>query len=274
MPRIKKKYNFTNGREIWRLIPTKSSRLVIEERDLKNKEAFYNCVDIDSGKKLFSNFQLDEKFWTGIEAVENDVILFHKFIKPDMPIHKGLIAFDITSQRILWQNDEFNFLYSTREKIFCYRQSFESRNYFTINVRTGQLLDDLGEDHKLVNQLKNNLVKQTENNYSFPESFSEHSEIGEAVSSMLKQVRTDYVVVGKIDFMIYNSALLFNFHEAAGENLLNNKFIAIDISSGKNIFEEVLNKKIKSLIPDSFFMIGDVLFLLKNKNEVIVCSVL
>ncbi len=273
MPLIKKKYNFTNGREIWRLIPTKSSKLVIEERDLKNKEAFYNCVDIDSGKKLFSNFQLDEKFWTGIEAIENDVILFHKFIKPDMPLHKGLTAFDINSKKILWQNDDFNFLYSTREKVFCYRQNFDGRNYFTVNIKTGQFLDDLGEDHKLINQLKNNLVMQIENNYSFPESFSEHSEIDEDVSAMLKQVRTDYVVIGKIDYMIFNSILMFNFHEASDENQLNNKFIAIDIYSGKKIFEEVLNKKISALIPDSFFMIGGILFLLKNKNEVIVCSV-
>lgn len=273
MPRIKKKYNFTNGREIWRLIPTKSSKIVIEERDLKNKEAFYNCVEIDTGKKIFSNFQLDEKFWTGIEAVENDVILFHKFLKPDMPVHKGIIAFDIGSKKILWENDEFNFLYSTHEKIFCYKQSFEGRNYFTVNIKTGQFLDDLGEDHKLVNQLKNNLSRQTENNYLFPESFSELSEVDDDVKSFLQQVRTDYVVIGKIDFMIYNSVLMCNFHEAADENLLNNKFITIDINSGKNIFEEVLNKKIKALIPDSFFMIDDTLFLLKNKNEVIVCSV-
>ncbi len=95
MASIKKNYSFSNKREIWRLIPSQSGYLVIEERNMKSKEVFFNCLKLDDGKIYFKNFQLDEKFWIGIEAVSKNIIFFHKFRKPDMPGHKGIYAFDI-----------------------------------------------------------------------------------------------------------------------------------------------------------------------------------
>jgi hypothetical protein len=274
MARIKKKYNFTNSREIWRLIPTTTGKLIIEERDLTRKEAFYNCIEIDSGKKIFSDFQLEEKYWTCIESVEEDIILFHKYIKPDMPMHKGIIAFDIASQKIIWSNDDYNFLFAGEQKIYCYKPLFEGRNYYSVGLNSGEIIEDLGSDHKSINLLKEKLSNNNANEvYLFPESFSQTPDLNPKAEGILKRIRSEYVLVGKIDYILFNSILLMNFHEAAGDNLLNNRFKVIDIESGKNIFEETLNKKITAFIPDSFFMINDKLLLLKDKNEVIVCSI-
>ena len=44
--KIKKKYSFKNKRQIWRLLPTTTDKLVIEDRDTQNKEVFFNCIDI------------------------------------------------------------------------------------------------------------------------------------------------------------------------------------------------------------------------------------
>lgn len=274
MAKIKKKYSFTNGREIWRLIPSQSDKLIIEERDLVKKEAFYNCVEIDTGKKIFSDFQLDEKFWSGIEAVEDDIIFFHKYIKPDMPMHKGVIAVDTHSQKIRWMNDDYNFLFSGDGIIYCYKPLFDGRNYFTVDMNSGEILENLGSDHRLINSLKEKFDKSAiSSSYSFPETYSQNSLIDSKTERILKGLRNGYVVVGKVDYLVINSLLLFSFHEADGNNQLKNKFMAVDIESGKNIFQETLNKGIRSFIPDSFFLIRNVLFLLKNKNEVIVCSI-
>jgi hypothetical protein len=47
-----------------------------------------------------------------------------------------------------------------------------------------------------------------------------------------------------------------------------NKFIAIDLYTGKKLLTEVLNKEAKSLFTDSFFVYKDFLFLLIEKNEI------
>ena len=55
---IRKVYTFSNDRQIWRLLPTESDKLVIEERNPETKEVFFNCLDINSGKKYFLIFNL------------------------------------------------------------------------------------------------------------------------------------------------------------------------------------------------------------------------
>ena len=101
--KIKKKYSFTNKRQIFKVLPTDSGKIVIEERDIEKKQAYFNCLRIDSGKKIFKSLQLDEKFWIGIDTIHKDIIYFHKFVKPDLPQHNGIIAFDINSEKTIWE---------------------------------------------------------------------------------------------------------------------------------------------------------------------------
>jgi hypothetical protein len=102
-------YSFTNNRQIWRLIPA-GEYLIIEERHPANKEVFFSCINPNDGTAIFRNYQTEEKFWIGVEAVHNDVIYFHKFSKPDMPGHKEIIAFDLHTRKILWSTSEYSFL--------------------------------------------------------------------------------------------------------------------------------------------------------------------
>ncbi|MCZ7614113.1 MAG: DUF4905 domain-containing protein [Ignavibacteriaceae bacterium] len=97
--KLKKKYRFDNKRQIWRIIPTNSGKLIIEERESEQKQVYFHCIELTSGKKILQDFQLDDKFWVGIESVKDDYIYFHKFAKPDMPKHKGIFAFDIKTKK-------------------------------------------------------------------------------------------------------------------------------------------------------------------------------
>ena len=130
--KIKKKFTHDNKRPIWRILPTETGKLIIEERGKDNKQVYFNCINIENGKKVFKNFQLEEKFWIGIEAVYNDVIYFHKFIKPDMPQHIGIIAVDLDNKKTLWEDLNNSFLFILNEKVYCYRQMFEGRKYFSL----------------------------------------------------------------------------------------------------------------------------------------------
>ena len=135
--KIKKEYTFTNNRIIWRLLPTQMKKLVIEERNTEKKEAYFNCLDIRSGKKIFADLQLDEKFWVGIESIYKDIIFFHKFAKPDMPGHQGIFAFDIISQNIIWKNEDLTFLFNIGNSVYAYSQRFEGKIFYKLDFQTG-----------------------------------------------------------------------------------------------------------------------------------------
>jgi len=103
--KLKKNYRFDNKRQIWRIIPTDDGKLVIEERETENKLAYFHCLELESGKKILSNFQPEDKFWVGVEAVLGDIIFFHKFAKPDMPKHRGIFAFDLMNREFIWKDN-------------------------------------------------------------------------------------------------------------------------------------------------------------------------
>ncbi len=274
MKKINRLYTYTRDRQIWRLLPTETGKLVIEERDMNSREAFYNCIQIDSGKSIFKDFQLEEKHWSGIEFIHDDIIYFHKFASRDMPDHKGIIAFDIRTQKIIWQTDNYIFDFVKDNKIFCYNNNFEGRSYFALDCITGKLLETPGDNSSGINNLREEYFEQ--NNYGgylFPEPFNEGDSSFPPINQIVDSLRAEHSIIGKIDYIPFNEIVLLNFHESLEDGGLRNTFKAIDIHNKKSILEMILNAHSKTFIPDSFFIKDIFLFLLIEKTKLDVCSI-
>ncbi len=273
--KIKKLYKYTNKRRIWRLIPTASNKLVIEERDGDTKEVFFECIDIPSGKKIFHALQIEEKYWLGIETIYNDVIFFHRYANREMPVHNGIIALDINTQKILWQNNDYVFLFIWENKIYCYKSAFEGRKYFTVDIYSGEFIEDLGEDSESINLLREKSFDSIDySSYLFPEPFEAGTDEDSPLHSLITKFKEDHLITGKPDFIKYGDLALFNAHAILSDGFLRNTFWGIDILTKKIIFEEELNSKTKTFIPDSFFTKDNFLFLLKEKNILSVCLII
>ncbi|HRN25074.1 MAG: DUF4905 domain-containing protein [Ignavibacteriaceae bacterium] len=273
--KLKKQYKHDNKKQIWRILPTANQKLVIEERDASTKEVFFNCLEIESGKKIFKNFQLDEKNWIGIESIFNDIIFFHAYGKPDMPAHKSIIAFDIKSQTILWQNDSYVFSFVFEDKVYCYQQRFESRVFFALDYLTGNVIEDFGSDVTIVNELKEKSEKEFyEQNYFFPEYFNRNSSVENEWQKYLSNALTENVIKGEISYLRFKDFLLFNYHEVSKSNTLNNIFTVVDLSKNKIILKEILDKSLSSLMPESFFVKDKFLFLIVDKTKVLIYKIM
>ena len=273
--KIKKKYRIDNRRQIWRIIPFDVDKLIIEEREPEKKQVYFHCLDLDSGKKILSNFQLDDKFWVGIEAVKDDVIYFHKFAKPDMPKHKGIFAFNINEKEFIWKNSDLIFLFLFDDKLYAYKDKFEGRNYFSINPANGEIIDDLGGNYELVNSLRNlSFQSNSDNCLLFPEPFDSTTGENNQVAEFVSSLRNHFVISGKIEYILKNQLLMMSFHEANSKGSLNNLFRAVDLSTGKYILEEVINKETSLFLTDSFFVKDDWLFLLFGKSRLEVYKII
>ena len=273
--KLKKKYRIDNRRRIWRIIPTDTGKLIIEERHLEEKQVYFHCFDLDSGKKILSNLQLEDKFWVGIESVKDDIIFFHKFAKPDMPKHRGIFAFNVYEKEFIWQNTDLIFLFLFDEKLYACKDKFEGRNYFSINPANGEILEELGENYELINNLRDESIKEEENKgYLFPEVFETDSVTDDLANEFIKALRNDFVISGKIEFILKNQLLMMSFHEANSKGTLNNLFKAVDLSKGKYILEEVINKETGLFLTDSFFVKDDLLFLLFGKTRLEVYKII
>ncbi len=273
--KIKKKYTHDSKRPIWRILPTEKDKIIIEEREKENKQVYFTCLNIESGKKILKNFQLEEKFWIGIETIYNDVIYFHKFVKPDLPQHIGIIAMDLNKQKILWENFNYSFLFIWKEKVYCFQQMFEGRKYFSLDYESGELLEDFGEDVGKINEVKKELDESDAYaGYLFPIAYNSNITVAANFKEVFQKLRNDFTFSGNIEFVQKNNLLLFNFHIVNPNGSLSNKFKVLDLSSGKYIFEETLIKETNTFAPDSFFIKDDLLFLLFGKNRLSVYSII
>ncbi|MDP2363055.1 MAG: DUF4905 domain-containing protein, partial [Ignavibacteria bacterium] len=253
---------------------TTNKKLVIEEREIKTKEVFFSCLEIESGKKIFKDFQLDEKNWIGIESIHNDTIFFHTYGKPDMPTHKSIIAFDILSKSVIWQNDNYVFSFVYNDKVYCYQQRFESRVFFALDYLNGKVIDDFGSDVSVINQLKEKVDEDFwQQNYLFPENFNRNNSAIELHQKYLKQILTNNVIKGEVSYLKIRDLLLFNFHEISKTNIINNMFTAVDITKNKILLEETLDKNLVNLMPESFFVKDNFLFLIVDKTKVFVYQI-
>lgn len=269
--KIRKEYSYTNRRQIWRLLPS-GNNLIIEDRHIADKEVFFNCLDIESGKAIFQNLQFEEKFWIGIEDVYDDIILFHKYARPDMPGHKEMFAYDIKDRGILWRNDDFQFLFFYDNKLYCFREFFEGRKYYTLDYRTGEMIEELDMSEESVQLLKDKAMDEKDySNYFFPEIYEASNPL---IDGIIKKLKENYVIAGRIEYVVMGQLLLLlTFHEVQKDGSLNNIFKAIDINKEKTIFEDVLDSKINKFIPDAFFVKDNYLFMIKDKEKLVVGSI-
>lgn len=262
---IKKRYGFNDGKNIWRILITDTDKIVLETRETESKEVFYNCLDFNSGEIIFEGMQLDEKYWIGIETIKNDVIFFHKFASPDMPGHKQLIAYSINERKVIWESDEYVFLFYYKDKIYGYRDVFEGRKFYSVNPQTGEFIEDLGADAQSVNALRE-LAREEEDYSDYLFTYKAY-ESPEAESIIYKHVSPD-AVSGEPEFIDYGEYLLFNFHEKLPESKkLKNEFKAVEKSSGEEVFSLTLNAEANHYAPDSFFIYKNKLITVIEKND-------
>ncbi len=269
--KIKKYYSIDFKNQIWRLLISGEDKLVIESRNPETKEAYFHCLDINNKKFLFKDFQLGEKYYIGIETIYKEIIYYHIFPKPDLPNHKKIIAFDINSQKILWINHELSFLFAYNDKIYAFQQGYDERYYFALNYLTGNLIEDFGNNHSLINSLRKEYDGQIDlTNYIFPQVFTND---GSYLSKFISEYFSSIDVIGNIEYGLYKTLLLLSFHTKNSYKNLKNNFIAVNLENKKSIIFETLNVNTKSFLSDSFFMYKNFLILLKEKNGLIIYKV-
>lgn len=267
--KIKKHFSYKSKYQIWRLLISDTDKLVIELRDVNKKEVFFSCYDLQKGKKIFDNFQIDEKYWIGIETLYKDMIIFHKYDKPDMPGHKQIIGFDITTQTVKWTDSDHSFLFAYNDRIYCYQENYESRNFYSLNYLTGLIEEDLDGDFEKINYLQSEFNSEYGEKFLFTEKW-EPEKSDPAVKKIITNEVDNLEIVGDVEYTSFNNLLLFSFHSKIFSGSLVNKFVVYDLSRQKTVLSEILNANTNAFIPDSFFLYKNFLLLLKEKNGVIV----
>jgi hypothetical protein len=265
--KLKKSFSFSDKKQIWRLLIDNNDKLFIETRDIEKKEVFFHCFDLVKGKKIIKNFQMEEKYWIGIETIKDNIILFHKFIKTDMPEHKQIIAVDIIERKTIWQNLDYSFLTILENKIYAFKQLFEGREFFALDFSTGEVIEELGRDVNVMNEIVNKARDEEDfSEYKYPETLTDF--LDDNSKSIIKKETDGLDIIGDIEVLKIKDLLMFNYHSKVEGNWINNNFAAYRFDKNKKLISATINKNLNAYVPDSFFIYKNLVILLKNKNEI------
>jgi hypothetical protein len=256
--RLSPEWTFSARSTIWRMVLAEQGTLVGECRNPETKVASFFGLDLSTGKVLWRDLHLDEQWWVGIEAVQKNVVLFHSFATPDMPQHKGIRAFDAASGLQLWRNDDVAYWFGHQSLVIAYRDLFEKRIGYEIDLRSGVILKthdtSLEELHELRRQVTE---EQSFPEIALPEVFVEE-EADPVLASLVRKETKGKTLSGRVEFLLQNDRFLFNFHvltrDSADSQKLENHMVAYCLPEKKCIFADVIGRNLAGYVPDSFFV--------------------
>ena len=263
-------WTFSADSIIWRMVLADHDTLVGECRDPDQKVASFFCLDLSTGKVLWKDLRLDEQWWAGIEAVQKNVILLHAFAKPDMPEHKGIRAFDVTSGVQLWRNDDAAYWFAHGDRVIAYRDFFERRVGYEIDLQSGVLLKTYDGSLEQLHQLRRQAsVEQSVPEVTLPEVFVEEKADPTLVVLVRKETKGKEIA-GSVEYVRQNDILLFNYHVQSRHGTLDpkleNNLVAYRLPNGRRIFADVIGRDLTGYVPDSFFIRGPFVLFIKDQR--------
>ena len=263
-------WTFTASGMIWRMLLAEPERIVGECRDPERKVASFFCIDLSLGKPLWKDLVLDEPWWVGIETIQDDVVLLHTFSQPDMPQHRGIRALDSASGVELWRNDDVSYWFGNRDRVIAYRDFFEKRVGYEMDLRSGALLKTHDTSLNDLQELRRLNEHQHLPEALLPEIFTEEGATPPLADIIRKETKGKKLA-GKVEYITQRDFFLFNYHVQQGDSTgesrkLENNFIVYDLSSGKRIFAKVIARDVTGYVPDSFFLKGPLAIFIQDQK--------
>jgi len=249
---------------IWRVVPTEFEQLVGEQRDIEKKEVSFFCVGQRTGEVAWENKTYGEQWWMGIEAVHKDILLLHRFATPDMPQHKGITAVDLSTGKQLWSHGDLKFATVQNATVVASKDSFEGSKLVEVHYRTGEPVHSVNEVDAMAGMPGKTGAMNPENEMRFPipeetpsDSVQQHCETREKV--------------GPVEVLETNELVIFNYHRhAPGRDRdhmrVDNILRVLEKESGSVIYADTLNTGAPGIVPDSFFVLRDTLYYVKDRN--------
>jgi hypothetical protein len=274
--RIKPEWVFNQNGNLWRFVFGGKEFIAGETRDLEEKKLYLFTFDVQTGKEFLKNFLFEDgNYWISIEGATTEILYLHRFEKPELPYHKNIIAIDIRTGNRLWENEDYQYYFSTEDKLFGIKQKFEKAELVEIDVTDGRVIREISEEEYaeiLEMKRKSDDDLYTEF-YNYPKSVSQHPPDEIAGEIICKTVTN---AEGEIEYIIKDGKLFFNYYKPADidtrditRKYYKNIFCIYDVLSGEKQYEDILNERSSFNVPDNFFCKDNFLYYLREKKDIV-----
>ncbi|HTX19720.1 MAG TPA: DUF4905 domain-containing protein [Bacteroidota bacterium] len=267
---LKPAWTYSAAGILWRIVFSRSNFILGEDRDTEKKEVSFFCLNASNGDVLWKEKTFGEKWWIGIEGVFHDKVFLHGFKKPDMPEHGKIIAIDLGTGKEIWRNTEYAFLYAAENRVVAYRDLFERRLYYELDIATGEFIEEFNDPPYDLYERKEQ--SHGRNDFLFPRSLT----LEEADYPIMKPIFERHgggeTIRGNVEYVRTAGCAVFNYHALKdrmtgkeGEDL-QNRLCVVEESGGRQLFEDLINVSTPAPVPDSFFVGDGIVYYVKERR--------
>jgi len=231
---------------IWRIeIDETTSTLCLEVRNTEDKQVSFASINLTNGITNFKELTTPERWLTGMEAVYNGVLLLHHYQSEKSPVHKAIVAIDVTTGNTLWSNYTYAFDSLTVNGPIVYNIQVQPKKLLLADVKTGTALRSF--EHLIDSEILNNIIApQLLPNSALPQQLKiePHGNI--------------------IHYLEYNKLIIVSLH-TFNVGLLQQHIYILD--GADVVYEDILNTDIQKLQPEAFIVHKNCLIYIKNRSE-------
>lgn len=155
------------------------------------------------------------------------------------------------------------------------KQKFQSTEISEIDIKNGKSDKIFSEDeYPALLDLKRKSDHDLYNEYNdYPRSFNQFP----PDSKLYDIIKTEiYGCEGETEYLIKGNNLLFNYYKESNLNIKDisrkyytNTFCIYDITSGKKIYTDILNRQSGYNVPDNFFSRNEFIYYLREKKDLV-----
>ncbi len=244
--------------------------LVGEDRNVDSKSVTFFCVEQQSGKVLWKDVSLNEKWWVGIENIHKNILLIHGYATPDMPDHKKIYAFDIKTGKQLWMNEDITFLFSYKGSIYTSKDTYENKLYSEMNPSDGGYIRKIDPDE--INSIARRASEEDVDRRIFPKSFSNQSQMSSEFDNIARQTMSSKKNIEMIEYIETPDYYIFTYYEPLDvvqqPSGYRQDIVVLERRKKNVIYRECMNSNTKALYPETYFSIGDYLYYIQERKKI------
>jgi hypothetical protein len=263
---VKPAWTFAANGILWRLLPAGDHFFVGEDRDKESKSVSFFCIDCTTGAVQWKDVRQGEQWWTGIEAVDGKFVFLHEYSTPDMPGHKKIHCLDLASGKLLWSNVDLQFVLAANGILIAAREGFETREFFEIDVSNGNVLAkiEVGRVHE-----ERARAPQPSRGLRFPVPI-DLAAPGSQLQPLLARRKSgegevQYAETFEGDHLHIMAAYVLATRGAEGQTYSQHLEI-FERESLKSLFRETINRETVAIVPDAFFLLGEMMYYIQERK--------
>ncbi|MDO1447912.1 DUF4905 domain-containing protein [Rhodocytophaga aerolata] len=252
-------FSFTLPGNIWRMLASEHW-LVAEIRDGQTRKANFAAVDIRSGRLQWDYLELPESWWVSGTTIQTDTLLVQLYPDPQQPQTKGIIAIDLPTGTIRWQQPQHSFLRLTEQGILAVQGTEGESIFQLLSLATGEVVSRI-EPVQL-----DDFSSPAQPYLLLPTHYTQENTYFGSIVSFIHH-KLGLQPQKAVDYAEFQQLISISYYIYEHKNLTN--YLLILDKEGNVRLHERLASQLPGIGLDTFFIIHQYLIVVKDKKDLI-----